>query len=197
MSVQHEIDKARQFGEQLEDLVVRRGQCPYDDRNILLLGYWALLFDYHNSILGLLSNGLCGGAFALVRPVVEALVRSHLVLMGSDEHVRKIREDEYRVNFEKIGSQIDRAFGLDGFFTNFLDNARTALHSYTHSGTSQLARRFDGHDLKPHYKDDEIIEVVHCSSTAVFMVTNLVTKRLKFDAEAKRAGELFTEWGKH
>ncbi|MCJ7503839.1 MAG: hypothetical protein MUP80_12370 [Acidobacteriia bacterium] len=197
MSVQDEIVKARHLGEQLEEVVVRIGQCPDDDRNILLLGYWALLFDYHKSILGLLSNGLCGGAFALVRPVVEALVRSHVVLMGSDEDVREIREDEYRVNFEKIGSQIDTAFGLDGLFTNFLDDRRTALHSYTHSGTFQLARRFDGHDLKPDYNDDEIIEVVRCSTSAVFMVTNLVTKHLKFEAEAKRGGELFTEWGRH
>ena len=49
-------------------------------------------------------------------------MRSHVVLMGSDEHVREIREDEYRVNFEKIGSQIDTAFRLDGLFTNFLDD---------------------------------------------------------------------------
>lgn len=198
MIVQKEIDSARRFGERLEDLVVvRRGQCPDEDRNILLMAYWALLFDYHKGILALLSNGLCGGAFALVRPVVEALVRSHLVVMGSDEDVRKIREDEYRVNFENVGPQIDTAFGLDGFFTNFLDNARTALHSYTHSGVSQLARRFDGHDLKAHYKDGEIIEVVRCSTRAVWMVTNLVTKHLKFNDEAKKAEELFMKWGKH
>ncbi len=195
MSVQKEIDSARQLGEQLEDLVVRRGQCPDEDRNILLIGYWALVFDYHKGILALLSNDLCGGAFALVRPVVEALVRSHLVLMGSDEDVRRIREDEYRVNFEKIGPQIDTAFALNGLFENFLNQARTALHSFTHSGVSQLSRRFDGHNLKPHYKDDEIIEVIRCSTSAVWMVTNLVTKHLRFTDEAKRSDELFLEWG--
>lgn len=115
--------------------------------------------------------------------------------MDSDEDVRRIREDEYRVNFEKIGPQIDTAFALDGLFENFLTQARTALHSYTHSGVSQLSRRFDGHNLKPHYKDDEINEVIWCSTSAVFMVTNLVTKHLKFDVEAKRVEELFTEWG--
>lgn len=196
MSVESELERAQRLGEQLEDLVVRRGQCPDEDRNILLIAYWALVFDYHKGILALLSNRFCGSAFALVRPLVEALVRSHLVFIGSDEDVRKIREDEYRVNFEKIGPQIDAAFALDGFFEKFLNQARTALHSFTHSGVSQLSRRFDGHDVKPHYKDDEIIEVIRCSTSAVWLVTNLVTKHLKFHDEAKRAEELFTEWGK-
>ncbi len=125
------------------------------------------------------------------------MVRSHLVVMGSDEDVRKIQEDEYRVNFEKVGPQIDTWFGLEGLLENFLNNARIALHSYTHSGVSQLARRFDGHNLKPSYSDGEIVEVIRCSTSAVFMVTNLVTKHLKFENEWKAAGELFDKWGKH
>lgn len=197
MSVESELERARQLCEQLEALVVRRGQCPNEDRTMLLMAYWALLFDYHKGIVALLSNGICGSAFALLRPVVEALVRSHVVLKGSDEDVRRIREDKYRVNFETIGPQIDTAFGLNHLLENWLNNARTALHSYTHSGVFQLARRFDGHDLKPHYGDGEIIEVIRSSTSAVFMVTNLVTKHLKFDDEAKKAGELFAEWGGH
>ena len=171
MSVESELERARQLCEQLEALVVRRGQCPNEDRTVLLMAYRALLFDYHKGILALLSNGICGSAFALLRPVVEALVRSHVVLKGSEEDVRRIREDKYRVNFKEIGPQMDTKFDLDGLLKNFLNNdARIALHSYTHSGVSQLARRFDGHDLKPHYEDGEIIEVIRSSTSAVFMV---------------------------
>lgn len=196
MSVQTELESARHFGAQLEELVVRRGHCPDDDRNILLMAYWALIFDYHKGILSLISNGFCGSAFTLVRPVVEALVRSHVAVKGSTDDVQNLQQDKYRVNFTTVGTWIDTEFGLGDFFTKFLTRTRDALHSYTHAGVSQLARRFNGHDLKPRYEDDETIEVIRTCTSAVWMVTNLVTKHLHFDAESKKAQELFLEWGK-
>jgi hypothetical protein len=117
--------------------------------------------------------------------------------MGSDDDVDKIKGDKYNVNFKTIGGEIDTAFNLQGFFDRFLNGASGALHSFTHSGLSQLARRFKGNDLEAHYEDDEIVEVIRTSSTAVFMVTNLVTKHFKFEDEGRKAGELFLEWGKH
>lgn len=35
------------------------------------------------------------------------------------------------------------------------------------------------------------------STSAVLMITNLVTRHLQFDDEAKQAEELFSAWGKH
>ncbi|HVS73952.1 MAG TPA: hypothetical protein VHE23_00905, partial [Candidatus Acidoferrales bacterium] len=70
-------------------------------------------------------------------------------------------------------------------------------HSFTHAGISQLGRRFQGHDLTPTYDDGEIIEVIRVCTSAVWMVTNLVTKHLGFADEAKKAQELYLEWGKH
>jgi len=69
--VKNEIDSARRFGEQLEDIVVSKNQFPTDDRNVLLIAYWALMFDYHKGILSLLQSEVFGAAFALVRPAVE------------------------------------------------------------------------------------------------------------------------------
>jgi hypothetical protein len=126
----------------------------------ILIGYWALVFDFHKAILLSIRSGFYGSAFALVRPVVEALVRSHVAVLGSDDDVKQLRRDEYRVNFATIGPWIDQEFRLGTFFTNFLTKARDALHSFTHSGLSQVTRRFDGHDLTPRYKDIEIIEVI-------------------------------------
>lgn len=195
--IQSELDNARRFGEQLEGLVFRKREFTVEGKNLLLMAFWALLFDYYKGILLLLLKGFCGSAFALVRPVVEALVRSHVLLMGSDEDVKAIQEDRYRVNFETVGPEIDRACGLGGLFENLMKNARTALHSYTHSGTFQLARRYDGGELKPDYRSGEIIEVIRVTTSAIFMVTSLATKQLKFEDEWKAANELFAEWGKH
>ena len=54
--VQKEIDSARKFGEQLEDIVVSKNEFPTGDRNVLLNAYWALMFDYQKGILSLLQS---------------------------------------------------------------------------------------------------------------------------------------------
>src|SRR5271165_6234242 len=101
--VQKEIDCARKFGEQLEEIVVSKDQFPVGDRNVLLIAYWALMFDYHKGILSLLGSEFSGSAFALVRPLVEAVVRAHVTLMGSEEDLVSIQKDEYKVKFKEVG----------------------------------------------------------------------------------------------
>jgi hypothetical protein len=199
MSVQAEIERATSFGQALEDIIVNKGSITLGnapDRDKLLVAYWALAMDYHKSILSLLRQGYYGGAFALLRPLIEALVRAHVVLMGPDDDVNKIRADDYRTNFGTIGAQIDASFNLEGFFDRLLNGAKGALHSFTHSGLSQLGRRFAGNDIQAHYGDGEIVEVIHTSSSAVFMVTNLVTHHFGFKAEADVISQLFLQWGK-
>ncbi len=184
--VQKEIDSTRKFGEQLEDIVVSKNEFPTGDRNVLLNAYWALMFDYQKGILSLLQSEFFAAAFAVARPVVEAVVRAHVTLMGSEEDLGSIQKDEYKVNFKEIGGKIDAAFALEGLMENFLnDVTRSALHSYTHSGLLQLGKRFDGNDIKPNYSDGEIIEVVRVTTSAIFMVTNLVTKHFGFEDDWK------------
>jgi hypothetical protein len=156
------------------------------------------MFDYHKGILSLLQSEFFGAAFALVRPVVEAVVRAHVTLMGSEEDLLSIQKDEYKVNFKEIGAKIDAAFALEGLMENFLnDVTRSALHSYTHSGLLQLGRRFDGNDIKPNYSDEEIIEVVRVTTSATLMVSNLVTKHFGFEDDWKNVSQMYDEWGKH
>lgn len=196
--VQKEIDSSRKFGEQLENIVVSKHQFPTGDANVLLIAYWALMFDYHKGILSLLQSEFFGAAFALVRPVVEAVVRAHVTLMGSEQDLASIQKDEYKVNFKEIGAKIDAAFALEGLMENFLnDVTRSALHSYTHSGLLQLGRRFDGNEIKPNYSDDEIIEVIRVTTSGIFMVSNLVAKHFGFEDDWKRVSQMFDEWGQH
>jgi len=117
--------------------------------------------------------------------------------MGSEEDLQTLHNDKYRTNFSKIVTEIDTAFAMEGFFQNFLNGAKEALHGYTHAGLHQLGRRFSGTDLVPNYSDGEILEVIQTSTSAVFMVNNLVTKHLGFDEEWKKNTDLFDEWGKH
>ena len=69
------------------------------------------------------------------------------------------------------------------------------LHSFTHSGLSQLIRRFKKNDLDANYADAEIHELINHITSAVWMVTNLITKSFKFEAEATKCQELYLAWG--
>lgn len=195
MSVQTEIQSAVKFGEQIETLVVRRDRYPTGDREILLIGYWSLIFDFHKGIISLLCSGYHGSAFALVRPVMEVLFRSHLAIMGTDEEVQQLHKDEYRVNFKELAPRIDKAFALEGLLERIMDQARHVFHSYTHGGVMQLGRRFKGNDIQANYAADAIIEVIRSTTSAVWMVNNLVLKYFKFEDEWKAANELFYKWG--
>lgn len=165
--VKKELAAAQKFADELASLVVNRGQCPDDDRNILLMAYWALLIDFQRSVLNLIPKPLCGGAFALVRPCMEAVARAHVAVKGTAADIKSLQDDTYRTAFSTIGPWIDATFGAGDLFTNTFNRARTALHSYTHAGISQLGRRYDDHNLRPSYRDGEIIEVIQVCTSAV------------------------------
>jgi len=192
-----EIKNANEYANRIEDLVVAKGQCPTGDRNTPLMGYWSLTFEFQRAILCLIDNKFYGAAFALVRPIIEATVRAHVVIMASQEVLEQLHADTYKTNLATVGKEIDVFFKLEGLFEKFLQGARKALHSYTHVGMLQLGRRFSGTDLKHNYSDGEIIEVTRVSTSAVFMVNNLVTKHLGFEEEWKENTRLLVEWGKH
>lgn len=192
-----EIQQANKFGDEIENLVLAKGQAPTGDRKTLLMAYWSLAFDLHRGILALIDHKFYGSSFALVRPIIETTVRAHVALFCTDEVLKTLHNDTYRTNLATVGKEIDTAFGLDGFFENFLNRARTALHSYTHAGLLQLGRRFKGADLVANYDEAEIIEVIRASTSCVFMVNNLVTKHFGFENEWKKNNALFGVWGKH
>jgi hypothetical protein len=195
--VAEEIKLANEFGDKIEDLVLAREQAPTGDRNTLLMAYWSLAFEFHRAILSLIDQKFYGAAFALVRPIIEAPVCAHVALMCSEEVLQRLHNDEYRTNLATVGAEIDAGFDLEGFFERFLNRARKALHSYTHAGLLQLGRRFKGTDLAANYREEEIIEVIRASTSAVFLVNNLMTKHFGFEEEWKKNTDLFDEWGKH
>lgn len=191
--VEDEIKRANEFGDKIQDLVVAKGQYQHEERNTLLMAYWSLIFEFHRSILCLVSHKFYGAAFALARPTIEAVVRAHVVIMGSEEDVKKLRDDEYITNFAKIGKKIDSHFQIDNLFEKFLRDAKSLLHSFTHVGKMQLDRRFSGRDLTPHFIEDEIVALIRVSCSAAFIANNLVTKCLGLEVEWAENSRLFQE----
>ena len=196
MNVHEEITRAARYGQQLETMLDGKEVTASTDRDLLIIGYRSLLLDYHVAIVMLLEQELYGSAFALLRPTVEAWVRIHVAKMGTDEIVLQLKNDTYRVDFSKIGEQIDEAFELE-FFEKTLNKAvRDALHSYTHSGWFQVVRRFNESEIKSRYSDGAILNVLEGSMTALFMATIVTTKHFGFEKEWQKTHDLFSEYNK-
>jgi hypothetical protein len=192
LSVVDRINRANRLGDVMQMLVVAKDEFKIkDNRTMLLMGQWSLAFDLHRGILCLLDNKLFGPAFSLVRPVIEATIRAHLAIMGADEEIEAMNEDKYRTNFRTIGARIDAHFGLGNNFETFLDTAKDSLHSFTHAGLAQIARRYSGMDLVANYTDDEIHGLIAIGCSGIFMANNLVIKYFDWQAEWEKNNELF------
>jgi hypothetical protein len=200
LGIDEEIDRAARLSQLLEDLVYEKAKdgalvirTKNDD---LLLAYWSMIFDYGKGIDCLLKYRFHSPAFALARPLVEALVRAHIVLFGSEDEVKKIRQDRYRVSYEKDGQRIDKALGSSPLFENLLRGSRDLLHSLTHSGKAQLWRRFDGDEVGSGYSDAEVWGLLGTCSSAVFMMTYLITHHFGLDEQMQAARTAWGEFGK-
>jgi len=196
MNVQDEIARVTRYGEQIEALLDGRVLKLSGDRDALIIAYRSLLLDYHAATVTLLQKELYGAAFALQRPIVEALLRIHVAKIGSEETVLQLKNDTYRVDFSKVGAEIDKAFGLDFFAKSLDEEMRDALHGYTHSGSFQIARRFDESATKSRYSEGAILNAIEGSMTALFMATIVVTKHFGFEDEWRKATVLFAEYNK-
>jgi hypothetical protein len=200
ITVEAEIDRAALLGQLLEDLVYnksREGKLIVIDKNDdLLMGYWSLIFDYGKGVGCLLHHKFYSPAFALFRPIVEALVRACVVVIGTPDDVLKIRQDQFRVDFKKDGTWIDKALGTGALLDGFTKGMRELLHSLTHSGRAQLGMRINGNQIGASVSDAQITALLDAASNAAFLITILVAKHYGLRDVTDAANKVFWEYGK-
>jgi hypothetical protein len=194
--IDDEIARATDLGRSLEQLVVNKGSLTVrSDRDGLLIAYWSLICEYNKGILCLLHYKFYAPAFALLRPIVETVVRCHVAKFGSEDEVRRLRNDQYTVNYEKDGARIDKAVGTGSLLETYLKTARPLLHSFTHSGKAQLSRRFLGNDVEQSFCAPEIVSLIANCASAVFMITVLITRHFDFSQEWEAAQKIWLQYG--
>jgi uncharacterized protein DUF6988 len=136
-----------------------------------VIGFIAQGIEHHAAILLLLRTGFVGSGFALVRSVVEILVRGvWMTTCATEAQVMKFREqDKLDLSFGEMSDAIDKACGIE-FFHDFKTRSWDTLNSYTHTGILQLGRRFSGDRLEPSYTDGEQIEVLRASTISIVLL---------------------------
>ena len=162
-------------------------------RDGLALCHWSLVFDLHEGLLLLLRSGLPAPAFALMRPVEEAFIRTFVVMHGTDKQAEEIWSGTYRTQFEVVWNQIYEKIGLGSSAGTWLKQKLSALHGFTHGGKEQLVRQAKGLDIVASYKDAEVQALLRETMTTVFLMVLLTTAFLGYPKEHRSAEEMLNE----
>ena len=165
------------------------------NRDGLCLLHWSLIFEHHQGILVLLQQRLPAPAFALLRPLEEAFLRSFVVMHGTDRQAEAIKNGTYKTEPEIIGNQIDQKLGL--MKTHFGPSFKTkmpVLHGFTHGGKEQLVRQARGLDIVSSYADDEVCTLVKETMWVVFLGALFITDFLGYRAENQAAMQMLNEY---
>jgi uncharacterized protein DUF6988 len=156
-------------------------------RIVLAATFISMAMSHHKSILVLLQvDGLVGSAFALFRPLVEAIYRGlFTAFLANDSQVEKIRigEESYP-RFSDLAKSLDGLPNTDGFFSAYSGKTWSTLCGYTHTGLEQLCQRIDSNGIiKANYDLANINQMVN-SSTAVLVVGALSLLELEGKQQA-------------
>ena len=194
MHVENMIIRAEEVSIALERLLVEKSFTVRNNRDGLCLLYWSLVFEHHQVILLLLHHKLPGPAFALMRPIVEAFLRLHFVMHGSEAQLAAIKNGTYTTDFTSVGEQIDELAGIAPLLGPFFKKNAKILHGFTHGGVEQLRRRSKGIDIIANYPDDEVRDVIKFTTMFAFLSSLHVSEYMELEAECSAAVKIYDEY---
>jgi len=143
---------------------------------------WTLLrvsFDHAASINSLLYHHgieLSGSAFALLRPMNEALKRgAWIALCATDDQVQTFVTKD-RLPKVNLAEQIEQVPPFDEFplFSKQHANAWDKFHSFTHAGSQMVGAYTQGKSVGPAFPPELIIEVLNHTEAIAMMVVQIM-----------------------
>lgn len=142
------------------------------DQKVIIVALFSLTIEHHGAILYLLSSGrFDGSAFALTRPLIDAVYRAFWVHSCAEpKHLEAIRRGGFQYPpLPNMADEVEKCMSYTGGLFTTIKPFITGLHGYTHGGLEQLGRRFDEHgNIRAAYKDGEKLEVIN--STTAYLV---------------------------
>ena len=187
--------RGTQIRERVWDLLERHAY-PDDERHTWVEGSLSVALEHHEAISLLIKRQLNGSAFALVRPMVETVVRAHWInAVASDEQVAQARRDDKNAfpSMSKMSEAVDKVYGATELFRQFT-SAWDAMCSYTHSGARQIALRFTGTELKPRYCEGAKVEVLHHTNVALLFLAGMFFVSTGHQPEAAETRTLLLDY---
>ncbi len=194
MSVEDELKLAEGVANEIKKVITPLKYAD-DEWSTTVAAFIDQAFEHHTATILLIRYSLFGSAFALLRSIVEIVVRGvWIATCATDAQIKKFREkDEIDPSFGDMAKAIDAECGID-YFHDLKTKTWAALNSYTHSGVLQLGRRFTGNNLIPSYKDEEKISVIRLSTTMLLMIVRPFLAKHGHNNEAVEVDQIGSRW---
>jgi len=148
------------------------GEYSRDDRRALFASFMSLVQSHHEAILVLCCHErLIGSAYALLRPLIEVANRGLFAgFLATPEQVERIKQGrEPYPTFNKLAAQLDDLFKTEELFTGHAGEAWRMLCGLAHGGLEQLSRRVGKNgEIGCHFEQQDIQRLL-ASSTAVLV----------------------------
>lgn len=190
----------------LRELLARH-EYPTDTKTVMVIAYVDTALEHHEAIWLLAKSELYGSAFAFVRLVYDAAMRALWInKCATPEQIEQASRDELQWKMSQVRADIKQAyFGhsaqedaeiaamVDEYFER-LKAIWNAACGYTHSGALQLARRFSFYEVKPNYKEDEIVEALNLATLALLFSVPPLLLSMGYVSEAHEGLALLGEY---
>jgi hypothetical protein len=164
-----------------------------------LLASVAVAFEHQEAILLLIKSKLFGSAFAMVRIVFDTTFHALWInKVATERQIDQAWRDELSWRRISVRADIERAY-FSGepekrdALSALLKKQWPILCSYTHSGAIQLCRRFTKGNLRPNYREDEIIAAIYMTNAALLLLTAEVFMSMGHLREAEETLKAFSE----
>lgn len=144
------------------------------DQKVIIVALFSLTIEHHGAILYLLRSGrFDGSAFALTRPLVDAIYRAFWVhFCAEPKHLEAIRKGDFQYPpLPNMADEVEKRMSYTGGLFTIIKPFVTALHGYTHGGLEQLGRRFDDQgNVRAAYDDGAKMEVINSTTSYLVML---------------------------
>lgn len=114
-----------------------------DERKLIALACFDLVLEHQAAMAELHSLHLYGSSLALLRVLVEALVRGlWLLKCASESELKKFKRGDLEKSFATLIQEVETAIGeKSGILSRFKKSAWSSLNGFTHTGFNQVTRR--------------------------------------------------------
>lgn len=148
---------------QWEDNKIDGLEFKVNGRRELVASSLDVALEHQKAIIMLIANKYYGSAFSLIRILFETYVRSlWLNYCATEKDLDDFKKNKLRKKFYELISDVEKIEGYNGGTLSKAKKAGwAAMNSFTHSGYTQIERRFGKSSIEPNYDEKEIDEAIN------------------------------------
>ena len=142
------------FSQSLDGLLFKR-----EARQKYAGGCLDMALEHHDAIVILIKNGIYGSALSLLRLAFESYIRGvWLLKCAKDNDLKRFSKDKPGRSVAGMIADIQSLPANEGnaVLSESWKDAKTLLHSFTHSGLHQVSRRYGDQGIEASYPEDEL-----------------------------------------